>query len=181
MNEDKKMILGYLVGGLLVIVLVPSIIYLITSAADNIYRVEIFRNPIIKWAIVIILFVTGFIYGIWSLIVQNTVGQGGPVEIGNIEISPKTKNLVVSGPYKNTRNPMLFGAFLMYLAFALFLNSVTAVVIVCALFVFMLTVVVKMEEKRLLKDFGNQYEEYRKKVSLFIPWFHRKINQEKTN
>ncbi len=174
MNEDKKMILGYIVGGLLVILLVPSVIYLITSLIDNVYRVEIFRNPIIKWTIIIILFVTGFIYGIWSLIIQNTVGQGGPVEIGNIEISPKTKNLVVSGPYKNTRNPMLFGAFLMYLAFALFINSLTSVVIVCALFVFMLTVVVKMEEKRLLKDFGDQYEEYRKTVSRFIPWFQRK-------
>ena len=62
----------------------------------------------------------------------------------------------------------------MYLAFALLLNSVTTVVLVCALIVFMLTVVVKMEEKRLLKDFGNQYEEYRKKVSLFIPWFQKK-------
>jgi len=175
MNEDKKMITGYIAGGLLVLVLVPSIIYLITWTADNVYRVEIFRNSIIKWTIIIILFVIGFIYGVWSLIIQNTVGEGGPVEIGNIEISPKTKNLVVSGPYKNTRNPMLFGAFLMYLAFALFLNSVTAVVIVCALFVFMLTVVVKMEEKRLLKDFGNQYEEYRKTVSMFIPWIRRKI------
>jgi protein-S-isoprenylcysteine O-methyltransferase Ste14 len=174
MNEDKKMILGYLAGGLLVIVLVPSIIYLITSAADNVYRVEIFGNSIIKWTIIIILFVIGFIYGVWSLIIQNTVGEGGPVEIGNIEISPKTKNLVVSGPYKNTRNPMLFGAFLMYLAFALVINSVTSAVIVCAIFVFMLTVVVKMEEKRLLKDFGNQYEEYRKKISLFIPWFQKK-------
>jgi protein-S-isoprenylcysteine O-methyltransferase Ste14 len=38
-----------------------------------------------------------------------------------------------------------------------------------------LAVVVKMEEKRLSKDFGNQYEEYRKKVSMFIPWFQRKI------
>ncbi len=173
MNEDKKMILGYIVGGLLVIVLVPSIIYLITSLVDNVYRIEIIRNSIIKWIIIIILFVTGLIYGIWSLIVQNTIGKGGPVEIGNIEISPKTKNLVVSGPYKNTRNPMLFGAFLIYLAFALFLNSITAVVLVCAIFVFMLTVVVKMEEKRLLKDFGNQYEEYRKKVSMFIPWFQK--------
>ena len=174
MNEDKKMILGYIVGGLLVILLVPSVIYLITSLIDNVYRVEIFRNPIIKWTIIIILFVTGFIYGIWSLIIQNTVGQGGPVEIGNIEISPKTKNLVVSGPYKYTRNPMLFGAFLIYLAFALFINSVISVVIVCVLIVFMLTVVVKMEEKRLLKDFGDQYEEYRKTVSRFIPWFQRK-------
>jgi len=175
MNEDKKMILGYIVGGLLVLVIVPSIIYLITSLIDNVYRVEIFRDPIIKWIIIIVLFIAGFTYGIWSLIVQNTVGEGGPVEIGNIEISPKTKNLVVSGPYKNTRNPMLFGAFLIYLAFAIIINSVTSVVIVCAIFVFMLTVVVKMEEKRLLKDFGDQYEEYRKKVSMFIPWFQRKI------
>ncbi len=175
MNKDKKMILGYIVGGLLVIVLVPSIIYIITSLFDNVYRLEIIQNSIIKWIIIIILLVTGLIYGIWSVIIQNTIGEGGPVEIGNIEISPKTKNLVVSGPYKNTRNPMLFGAFLIYLAFALFINSITSVVLVCAIFVFMLTVVVKMEEKRLLKDFGNQYEEYRKKVSMFIPWFQRKI------
>jgi protein-S-isoprenylcysteine O-methyltransferase Ste14 len=32
-----------------------------------------------------------------------------------------------------------------------------------------------MEEKRLSKDFGKPYEEYRKKVSLFIPWVQRKI------
>ena len=175
MNEDKKMILGYIVGGTLVIVLVPSIIYIITSLFDNVYRLEIIQNSIIKWIIIIILFVTGLVYGIWSLIIQNTIGEGGPVEIGNIEISPKTKNLVVSGPYKYTRNPMLFGAFLIYLAFALFINSITSLIIVCAIFVFMLIVVVKMEEKRLLKDFGDQYVEYRNKVSKFIPWFRRKI------
>ena len=175
MNNDNKMLLGYIVGGLLVIVLVPSIIYIITSLFDTMYRIEIIQNTVIRWIITIILLVIGLIYGIWSVIIQDTIGQGGPLEIGNIEISPKTKNLVVSGPYKNTRNPMLFGAFLIYLAFALFINSITSVVIVCAIFVFMLTVVVKMEEKRLLKDFGNQYEEYRKKVSKFIPWFQRKI------
>jgi len=175
MNKNKKMILGYIVGGLLVIVSVPSIIYIITSLFDNVYRIEIIQNTIIRWIIIVILLVIGLIYGIWSVIIQNTVGQGGPVEIGNIEISPKTKNLVVSGPYKNTRNPMLFGTFLLYLAFALFINSITSVVLVSAIFVFMLTVVVKMEEKRLVKDFGNQYEEYRKKVSMFIPWFQRKI------
>jgi protein-S-isoprenylcysteine O-methyltransferase Ste14 len=175
MNKDKKMILGYIVGGLLVIVLVPAIIYIITSLFDNVYRLEIIQNSIIKWILIIILIVIGLIYGIWSIIVQNSIGKGGPVEIGNIEISPKTENLVVSGPYKNTRNPMLFGTFSIYLAFALYINSITSVVLVSAIFVFMLTFVVKMEEKRLLKDFGNQYEEYRNKVSKFIPWFQRKI------
>jgi protein-S-isoprenylcysteine O-methyltransferase Ste14 len=175
MNEDKKMILGYVVGGLLVIVLVPSIIYIITSLMDNVYRLEIIQNLIIRWTIIIMLIVIGLVYGIWSIIIQNIIGEGGPLEVGNIEISPKTKNLVVSGPYRSTRNPMLFGAFLIYLAFALYINSVTSVVLVCAIIVFMLIVVVRLEEKRLLKDFGNQYEEYRKKVSMFIPWFQKKI------
>ena len=80
MNEDKKMITGYIAGGLLVIVLVPSIIYIITSLVDNVYRLEIIRNSIIKWIIIILLLVTGLIYGIWSLIIQNTIGEGGPVQ-----------------------------------------------------------------------------------------------------
>lgn len=174
MNKDKKMILGYIIGGLLVIGLMPSIIYIITLLLDKIFRIEIFRNSEIKWIITLLLLIIGIIYGIWSIMIQNIIGKGGPVEIGNIEISPKTENLVVSGPYKNTRNPMLFGTFLIYLAFALFINSITSVILVCAIFVFMLTVVVKLEEKRLLKDFGNQYEGYRRKVSKFIPWFQRK-------
>jgi protein-S-isoprenylcysteine O-methyltransferase Ste14 len=174
MNQNKRMILGYIAGGLLVIVLVPSIIYIITSLFDSVYRIEIIQNTILRWVVIVILLVIGLVYGIWSVIIQGTIGQGGPLEIGNIEISPKTKNLVVSGPYKYTRNPMLFGTLLIYFAFALFINSITSVVLVSAIITFMLTVVVKMEEKRLLKDFGNQYEEYRKTVSIFIPWFQRK-------
>ena len=91
MNRDRKMILGYLVGGLLVMVFVPSIIYVITSLLDSVYRVEIIQNAAIRWIILMILLMIGFVYGISSVIIQNTVGGGGPVEIGNIEISPKTK------------------------------------------------------------------------------------------
>ncbi len=174
MKRDIKMIIGYIVGGLLVLVFLPTIIYAITSLLDNVIKLQIINNLTIKWIIIIILLVIGLTYGIWSIIIQNTIGKGGPVEIGDIEISPKTKNLVVSGPYKNTRNPMLFGTFLIYLAFAFFINSLASVIIVLAFFAFMLTVIVKMEEKRLLKDFGNQYEEYRHKVPKFCPWFQSK-------
>lgn len=69
MNKDKKMILGYIVGGSLVLVLVPSIIYLITSLCDNGYKLEIIQNSIIRWVIIIILLLTGLIYGIWSVII----------------------------------------------------------------------------------------------------------------
>ena len=169
------MIVGYVAGGSLVLVIMPSLIYLLTSLLDSLVSIEIIPNPTFKWIGIILLLVAGFGFGLSSVVIQNTKGEGGPLEIGSIEISPKTKNLVVSGPYKYTRNPMLFGTLLIYLAYALFLNSIFAVVLVASLFVFMLSVVVKMEEKRLAQDFGAPYEEYRKKVSRFIPWFHRKL------
>jgi hypothetical protein len=61
MNKDIRMILGYIVGGLLVIVSVPSIIYIITSLFDNVYRIEIIQNPMIRWIIIVILLVIGLI------------------------------------------------------------------------------------------------------------------------
>jgi len=174
MKNSNKMILGYIVGGMLVILIVPSIIYFVTILMDNIYKINIIQNHILQWIIVLLLLITGLLFGISSIIYQNVIGKGGPVEIANIEISPKTKNLVISGPYRFTRNPMLFGTFLIYFAFAIIINSITAVFIVIIFVVFMLTVVVKKEEERLLKDFGNQYEQYRNKTSMIIPWFPKK-------
>ena len=174
MKNSNKMILGYIVGGLLVIVIVPSIICLVTTLMDSIYRIDIIQNEILKWIIALLLLVTGLLFGISSIVFQNVIGKGGPVEIANIEISPKTKNLVVSGPYRFTRNPMLFGTFLVYFSLAIVINSITAVLIVIVFVAFMLTVVVRKEEERLLRDFGNQYEQYRKKTSMIIPWFPKK-------
>jgi protein-S-isoprenylcysteine O-methyltransferase Ste14 len=177
MKNLNKMILGYIIGGLLVIIIIPSIIYFVTILMNNIYELNIIQNSILQWIIVLFLLIVGLLFGVSSIIYQNIIGRGGPLEISNIEISPKTKNLVISGPYRFTRNPMLFGTFLIYFALAIIINSITAVFIVILFAVFMLTVVVKMEEKRLLKDFGNQYEQYRKKTSMIIPWFPSRENE----
>ncbi|MDD5185582.1 MAG: isoprenylcysteine carboxylmethyltransferase family protein [Paludibacter sp.] len=167
------MITGYVVGGLLVLVLVPYLLYRMTFLLNTLYSLEIISNPVLRWIIIGILLSIGIYFAIRSLVFQNTIGKGGPVEIGKIKISPKTEHLVVTGPYKYTRNPMLFGTFSIYLAFALFLNAVNAVLLVCAFVVFMLTVVVPKEEKRLVQDFGEEYIAYRKKVSLFFPWIQK--------
>jgi len=103
-------------------------------------------------------------------VVQNTIGKGGPLEVAGLEVSPKTQNLVVTGPYQYTRNPMLFGACVYYYAVAIYLNSVIAVALVTLFMTFMLIFVKLTEERRLLKDFGSDYEEYRQRVSMFVPW-----------
>jgi protein-S-isoprenylcysteine O-methyltransferase Ste14 len=58
---------------------------------------------------------------------------------------------------------------MLYYAVAVYLNSIAAGIIVTLFMVFMLIFVKLSEERRLLKDFGSEYEAYRQKVSMFIP------------
>ena len=174
MKKEVQQIVGYLIGGSLVLLLIPFGIYSASEQFDPLFESELFQLERIRIPLVVVLFVTGSIFGIWSIVVQNTIGKGGPVQVGHMDISPKTQNLVVTGPYKYSRNPMLFGACLMYFAFAAYLNSITAFIAVILFMIFMLFFVKASEEKRLLEDFGESYEEYRKNVSMFIPWFPKK-------
>jgi len=173
-KKELQQIIGYIVGGSLVLLIIPYGIYSAAKHFDPILGIELLQIEQLKIALACVLFLIGFIFGIWSIVIQNTIGKGGPVQVANVEISPKTQNLVVSGPYKYTRNPMLFGACLMFFAFAVYLNSIIAVIIVVLFMIFMLVFVKLSEEKRLLKDFGKSYEEYRGKVSMFIPWIPKK-------
>ena len=174
MKREQQQIIGYIFGGSIVLLLIPYGIYCAAKHFDPIIGIELIKSAPAQIVLICILFLSGAIFGIWSIIVQNTIGEGGPLQIGNLEISPKTKNLVVTGPYKYTRNPMLFGACLIYFAFAVYLNSIAAIIVVLFFMMFMLIFVKLSEEKRLLKDFGKSYVDYRKKVSMFIPWFPKK-------
>ncbi len=64
---------------------------------------------------------------------------------------------------------MLFGACMFYYAIAILLNSMIAFILVTCFMIFMLIFVKVSEEPRLCKDFGSEYEEYRRNVSVFIP------------
>jgi len=163
-------IIGYLIGGLLIVILIPGGFVLASRLFDHHIGIQLIPISGLRVALAVILLLFGLLFGIWSIVVQNTVGEGGPLEIAGIEVSPKTKHLVVTGPYRYTRNPMLFGACVFYYAIAVYLNSVIALFIAFLFTTFMLIFVIPIEERRLLKDFGSDYEEYRRRVSMFIPW-----------
>ena len=174
MKKEIRQIVGYLLGGSLVLLLIPFGIYSAAKVFDPKFESALFPTDQVRITLMIMFFVIGAIFGIWSIVIQNMIGKGGPLQVGHIDISPRTQNLVITGPYKYTRNPMLFGACMMYFAFATYLNSITAGIAVILFMVFMLCFVKLSEEKRLLIDFGKSYEEYRKNVSMFIPWFPKK-------
>lgn len=173
-KRDVQYILGYVVGGLLVIGLIPQGLRRASRAFDHLIGRQLIPVTGLRLTIAIALSLFGLLFGVWSIIVQNIVGKGGPLEVAGIEVSPKTQNLVVTGPYKYTRNPMLFGACAFYYGVAVYLNSVIATALVTLFMTFMLIFVKLTEEPRLLKDFGNDYEEYRRHVSMFVPWMQKR-------
>jgi hypothetical protein len=95
MKKELQQIIGYIVGGSLVLLIIPYGIYSAAKHFDPILGIELLQIEQLKITLVCVLFLIGFVFGIWSLVIQNTIGKGGPLQVANIEISPKTQNIVV--------------------------------------------------------------------------------------
>jgi protein-S-isoprenylcysteine O-methyltransferase Ste14 len=169
-KKTLRHILGYLVGGSLFLIIIPRGLYRVSRSYDHLMGLQLIPFFGLRLTVAVILSLIGLSFAFWSIVVQNRIGKGGPLEAINLEVSPKTKNLVITGPYRYTRNPMLFGICLFYCAVAVFLDSVVAIAIVALFMTFMLIFVKVTEERRLLKEFGSDYEVYRQRVSMFFPW-----------
>jgi protein-S-isoprenylcysteine O-methyltransferase Ste14 len=107
---------------------------------------------------------------IWSLIYPIRIGRGHPLSEPGMEIQPKTTTLVTTGPYRYTRNPMVFGYWLMLPAMSFALNSTSFLFILfpCLLISSSLYIVL-VEEPWTEKRFGPDYANYKKLTPRFIP------------
>ena len=167
-SQKREYITGFVLGFVVFIIIIPSIIYAI--AQTGLFNRPLMYIDILRYLIVALLFSIGLVFMIWSNIDLFRKGKGGPTDVFNVRISPRTKVLVVTGPYRFTRNPMVFGAHSMYFAIAILLNSIAALIF-CLLFLFAIVFYLKRtEEKRLLKDFGEEYLAYKKRVPMLIPF-----------
>ncbi len=169
-RETMRYFMGYLIGGSLFLILIPLGIYRVSQLFDNLFEIHLIPWHSLRVTISIIFLVSGLLFTFWSIIAQYRFGKGGPLVAANIALSPKTQHLVVTGPYKYTRNPMLFGTCIYYFALALYLNSLSAIASVVIFMIFMLLFVKIIEEPRLRSEFGKEYDNYYQRVSMFIPW-----------
>lgn len=167
-----RYILGYIIGIFIFIILIPyGLIGL--SKIDPINNASLMKFIMVRIIIASPFFIVGLFFMIWSNIFLFKAGKGGPAEGFNIAISPKTKKLVSEGPYRYSRNPMVFGAFFLYFSIGLFMFSIICLILLLILLIPAVFYLKNFEEKRLLKDFGNDYMEYKMKVSMIIPFFKK--------
>lgn len=76
--------------------------------------------------------------------------------------------LVLSGPYRWTRNPMYLGMLLLYLGIALLFDIVWALVLAPAVVLLVGRLVIRREESYLEAKFGESYRLYRTQVRRWI-------------
>ena len=74
--------------------------------------------------------------------------------------------LVIQGPYRYSRNPQYVGTFAYLVGLSVFANSRLAMIL-CLVGIFCFYLAVFTEEPWLCKQFGTEYDEYRKRVRRF--------------
>lgn len=109
-----------------------------------------------------IAFLIGFVIMLWCIISFAVKGRG--------TLSPldPTKRLVVTGLYKFSRNPMYVGVTLILIGEAIFFQSVELWIYSLFVFITFNIFAILVEEPRLRKDFGEEYNLYCQKVRRWI-------------
>lgn len=146
-------ILGYVLGGILFVGLIPAIMWFASG------RPELEHIGALRASVTGLLMIGGLSLSVWTIIYMKRCGKGNPLDAFGHEVAPRTQHLMTDGPYRINRNPMLTGT-LIYLAGAVVWLWTWQAVLVWVLFFCIMFVQVVSEEKRLRRDFGTEYEEY---------------------
>jgi protein-S-isoprenylcysteine O-methyltransferase Ste14 len=111
----------------------------------------------------VLLFCTGLVFAIWTCRLFVTVGEGTPAPW-----DPPRK-LVVRGPYRHVRNPMITSVLLMLAGEVTILRSWALAGWLLVFFAANAIYFPLVEEKALERRFGDQYRLYKANVPRWLP------------
>lgn len=160
--KKLREIAGYVLGGLMFVLLIPTLMWL-ASGRPNLGDIPVWRI-----VVAIVLGVLGIALSVWSIVYMRRKGNGNPMDAFGHEVAPRTRHLMTDGPYRLSRNPMLTGSFVYYAGVCFCLWTWQALLVFVA-FIAIMLLQVRSEEKRLLRDFGAEYEEYCRRTGRFWP------------
>ena len=146
-----------------VLITIPLLIFLFTRNTYSYYLV----NPYNFLFYVAMFFLAlGLLLAIWSVRTFYTKGgEGTPGPWRPIS------NLIISGPYRYVRNPMILGVVNLLLFESALFASMTFILWAIVFFVGNIIYFKTFEEKELIKRFGMDYENYKNEVPMLFPKF----------
>ncbi len=112
-----------------------------------------------------LLFFLGTLLHVWTGFLLNMWGL-----IGLPEISNKFKGaMVTTGPFSVVRHPTYLAHTLMFTGVFLLSEVIAAGFIAVLDFIIVFTIIIPLEERELLKRFGDDYRKYSQSVPRFFP------------
>ena len=160
-------ILGYTIGGVVFIGGMPALMWLV-SGCPKLWPLGGTGFQPLRTITAVVLVVAGLAMSVWAIVYMRRKGDGNPMDAFGHEVAPRTKHLMTEGPYRLSRNPMLTGVFLYLIGWGIWLMTWQAAVFFVA-FVLVMLLQVRSEEKRLRRDFGDEYEQYCRRTGRFFP------------
>jgi protein-S-isoprenylcysteine O-methyltransferase Ste14 len=113
-------------------------------------------------ALAVLAWSVGLAVSAWVVVALATRGKGTPAP------NAPTTELVHSGLYRYSRNPMYVGALLIALGYALWFQSLALVTYWFAVLLFFHMVIVVYEEPSLERRFGQAWTAYRRRVPRWL-------------
>ena len=144
-----------------VLVFVPTVILLTTR--DSRLAPELVPPAQVWFWMALLAASVGLALSVWTATLFMKFGGGTPAPWD------PPKRLVVRGPYRHVRNPMITGVLLMLFAEAIFLQSWPIAVWMMVFFIGNAVYFPLVEERGMEKRFGNQYRDYKEHVPRWMP------------
>ena len=155
-------LLGYLLGGVLFVGAMPALMWLLSG------QPRLWPLPLLRVAVAALLVIAGMVLSVWAIVYMRRKGDGNPMDAFGHEVAPRTKHLMTDGPYRLSRNPMLTGIFLYLAGWIVWLLTWQSVLFF-VVFALVMLLQVYSEEKRLRRDFGDEYDAYCRRTGRFFP------------
>ena len=146
-----------------VLITIPFLIFLFTR---NSYVYNLVSPPNFLFYIAMFFLALGFLLVIWS--VRTFYTKGGEVTPGPWR---PISNLIISGPYRYVRNPMILGVVNLLLFESALFTSISFLLWATVFFVGNIIYFKTFEERELIKRFGTDYENYKNEVPMLFPKF----------
>ena len=155
-----KKLLSILLTLALCVGLMPAVMW-VASGMPPIVHIGALRASITG-----VLMMGGLALSVWTIVYMKQRGKGNPMDAFGHEVASRTQHLMTDGPYRLNRNPMLTGTLLYLAGVVVWLWTWQAAAVWVAFLAVMLVQVIS-EEHRLSRDFGKEYDAYRRRTRRF--------------
>lgn len=146
-----------------------TVLGFIGAIIDFVYR-QNFTFQVFAPIGLFLLLTGGFIRMKARLELKKKAGFGSLVGTAQLQIVKEHK-LVKDGLYKHIRHPLYLGEILRNLGFAVIFSSVYGTLIILMASIF-LVFRIEIEEKMLIRVFGEEYRKYKRNTKRLIPYIY---------